>query len=381
MNKNEATETLLPKKYLRNRRLPANTNIGDQSKIRSNFDKYYEEVDPKLAKYNNKFLFKVYLHILCQAIILFGMLFISFNIPLFHKILIENNLIFYIILIILLITFIQPLISDQLLKNKPQNYIFLLVFTLCICYALCKQAILFDFYLIMIMSLLNIIEIIYLTIESYFASKNEKSIEDIANTMTFMGLTLLFIGSILCFYKNISIIQFSIILVILLALGVYINYDINCIYTNKRRKYLNNDYVLAVVFLYIDIFHTVLELLEKFYNSCEPERRTSRRSNKGKSMIYTGDESYEKFYKNENDEVEKNTKNTNEVNRTHHRRLSSSNIQSKLPPIGEKVIFEEDKEEEEEKEEGDNLLKDEKSDDSNDEKEIEIQKDKEDEKE
>ena len=57
----------------------------------------------------------------------------------------------------------------------------------------------------MIMSLLNIIEILYLTIESYIVKKNEKTEMEIANTATFMGLVILFIGSILCFLKKISI--------------------------------------------------------------------------------------------------------------------------------------------------------------------------------
>ena len=47
----------------------------------------------------------------------------------------------------------------------------------------------------------------------------------------------------------------------------------NCIFLDKRRVFIKTEYVLAVVFLYIDIFQAILELLEKFYNSCEPERK------------------------------------------------------------------------------------------------------------
>lgn len=347
----DAAESLIPKantNFTRKDRMKQpGTDIKDFSTFRSNFKKYYEEKN-KTEKENNKFIFKVYLHILGQAIIIFILLFLSFQNQFFHKVLIENNIIFYIVLIVLLAMFIQPLISDNILKNKPQNYFFLFIFTLSLAYCLCKEAVLFDFYLMMIMSLLNIIEILYLAIESYLVKKNEKTETDIANTATFMGLCLLFIGSILCFIKKISIIQFSIILLIIIALGIYIIYDMNCIFIDKRKKFLNNEYVLATMFLYIDIFQTAMELLEKFYNSCEPERKTtSRRTNTKKGMIFTGEEDYSKMYSKEPEEKDKNQINENNINR-HLRRRSSSNLQRKLPPIEEKPgIFGEISEEEE----------------------------------
>ena len=197
-NEIESTEPLLnpPKKsFKRKERLHG--TVAYEPSFSKNLSKLYSEKEPKLEKEKNKFLFKVYLHLLCQSIFIFIMLIFAFRFTFFTTLLIENNIIFYASLIILLIAFIQPLISDQILKNKPQNYIYLSIFTLCISYILCKEAVLFDFYLIMIMSLLNIIEILYLTIESYIVKKNEKTEMEIANTATFMGLVILFIGSIL----------------------------------------------------------------------------------------------------------------------------------------------------------------------------------------
>ena len=340
-NEIESTEPLLnaPKKSFKRKERQHGT-VTFESSFSKNLKKFYgEKDDPKKEKEKNKFLFKVYLHLLSQSIFIFITLIFAFRFTFFTTLLIENNIIFYVCLIVLLIAFIQPLISDQILKNKPQNYIYLFIFTACISYILCKEAVLFDFYLIMIMSLLNIIEILYLTIESYVVKNNEKTETDIANTSTFMGVCILFIGAILCFLKKISIFKFSLVLLILLVLGVYIIYDMNCIFIDKRRVFQKNEYVLATIFLYIDIFQTILELLEKFYNSCEPERKP----------VYTGEDDYKKQYRKESDEKDKKV-NDDENFRKHHRRNSSSDLKRNLTFREKNPILEDINEEEKDEE-------------------------------
>ena len=353
----EAAEELLPKNnnqfvQRKQRTKIYSTHIDNRVQADSIFKKLNDGSNPKQEKDSNKFVFKVYLHILGQAIVIFIMLFFSFRNQFVHTLLIENKLVFYIILIILLIAFIQALIFDDVLKHRPQNYFFLVIFTFCFSYCLCKQAIFFDFYLIMIMSILNIVEILYLMIESYIVTTNEKKGEDIANTATFMGLTLLIIGGILCFLKKISVIHFSMVLIILIILGIYIIYDMNCIFLDKRKHFSSNGYVLATVFLYVDIFQTALELLEKFYNSCEPERK-QKRNVRGKSMIYTGDEDYDKLYENQEEKQKKRSE--DDFNLNHVRRNSSSNIKRNVAlsnVIQEAINEEEEKENNEDEEKG-----------------------------
>ena len=348
-NEIESTEPLLnvvPKKSFKRKERQHGT-VAFESSFSKNLKKLYSEKEPKLEKEKNKFLFKVYLHLLGQSIFIFIMLIFAFRFTFFTTLLIENNIIFYACLIILLIAFIQPLISDQILKNKPQNYIYLFIFTACISYILCKEAVLFDFYLIMIMSILNIIEILYLTIESYIVKNSEKTETDMANTSTFMGVCILFIGAILCFLKKISIFKFSLVLLILLVLGVYIIYDMNCIFIDKRRVFQNNEYVLATIFLYIDIFQTILELLEKFYNSCEPERKPVKKKTTKRGMIYTGEDDYKKQYRKESDEKDK--KANDDESKIGHRRMSSLDLKRNLTfreknPILEDINEEKDEE-------------------------------------
>ena len=329
-----------PKFKRKNRQSAFGTGITNFN-TNLNLDKYYEK-DEKVEKEKNYFLPKVYLHILSQSIIILVMLFLTFKNLFFYTIIVLNNYVFYAILIILLVAFIRPLISDAILKNAPQNYIYLFIFTICLTYIICKFAIMVDFSLIKLTTILNVVEILYLTIESYIVKKSEKNETDIANTATFMGLCLLFIGSIYCFLYKISILHLSIIILILVSIGVYIIYDMNCIFIDKRRKFQKNEYVLATMFLYIDIFQTLFELLEKFYNSCEPERKPINRGKK--SMIYTGDEDYQNLYKTkEEEEKEKEAKENNL--RFHIRRNSSSNLKRKYKLLAESNFIEEKEEE------------------------------------
>jgi FtsH-binding integral membrane protein len=313
-----------------------------------NLDKFYQKDEKleKIEKEKNRFLPKVYLHILSQSIIISVMLFLTFTNLIFYKIIVLNNYVFYAILIMLLVTFIRPLISDAILKNAPQNYIYLFIFTICLTYIICKFAIMVDFSLVKITSILNVVEILYLTIESYIVKKSEKNETDIANTATFMGLCLLFIGSIYCFLYKISILHFSIILLILVSVGVYIIYDMNCIFTDKRRKFQKNEYVLATMFLYIDIFQTLFELLEKFYNSCEPERKPINKAKK--SMIYTGDEDYQNLYKTKEEEEKEKEKKENNL-RFNVRRNSSTDFKRKYKILPQSNVIEEKEEDMEEK--------------------------------
>ena len=311
-------------------------------------------IDPKLEKEQNKFLFKTYIHLLFQSIIIFTLLFLTFKIELFKMTIKKSVVLYIIIIIILLITFIRPLVSDKILKSFPENYLYLSIFTLCFCYILCKIAIKFEFTLVLILSILNIIEILILTIESYI-TKGEKTPADIASIATFLGLGLLFIGSVVGFLLKIPIFKLSIILLILIFLEVYILYDMNCIFIDKRRKFQKDEYVLATMFIYVDIFQTLLELLEKFYNSCEPERKPIKRHTEKKFMIYTGDEDYKKLYRKEEDEKKSNENKENDLNpnRTHVRRKSSSDIKFKykikvpMPNIIESAEQEEENDEKE----------------------------------
>ena len=89
------------------------------------FKKIFEENDPKNLKIKNKFLSKVYLHVICQALLLLLMIFLAFKLEVFHNFLFRNNVALYIALILLFVVLIRPLVSDKVLKKFPVNYFYI----------------------------------------------------------------------------------------------------------------------------------------------------------------------------------------------------------------------------------------------------------------
>ena len=253
-------------------------------------------------KTENKFIFIVYLHFFCQIFFIFLMIIISFRIKLINHILSRNRTVFIIFSIILFITFTYPLYTDEILKKFPYNYLYLFIFTISLSYILCKVLIMLNSSVVRIGSILLFFELIYLLIDAYFSKKNNSDLSSIA---PFIGLTLLFIGAILYFIEKISLLKLILIIGIIFLVGIYLIYDMNIIFLQVRRKYDEKDYVLATIFLYIDLAQTSVELIGKFYNSCEPQKKPlNNRKVETKSLIYVGEEEYLDKYNPKNQEEE-----------------------------------------------------------------------------
>ena len=261
----------------------------------------FKAKDSKNKKLDNKFIFKVYLHFLFQIIFMLLIIIFYFKSEILHNIFYNNKTLFYIIASITFITYIYPLISDEILKKAPYNYIYLLIFSICLSYILCIIFQSINVKLIRVGAILFIIEILYLTIDSYISKKNN---DDITNTSIFMGLSLLFIGSILYFISKVYFLKIFLLILIILLFGIYLLYDMNLIFLEKRRKFEENQYVLATMFLYIDIIQTIFDLIGKFYNSCENEtpKIPHNKNTHTKNTIFTGDKAYSEKYIQKYDE-------------------------------------------------------------------------------
>lgn len=267
--------------------------------------------DSQKKKINNKFIFKIYLHLFTQINFIFLMIILSFRSKLINNMISTNKFVFYSFLLLLSITFIFPLFSDIILRKKIYNYIYLVVFTLSLGYILCKLLILLSSSTVKIGSILLFFELIYLIIDAYI---NKTNSFDLTNTSAFIGLCLLFIGSVLFFIEKIHFVKLIIIMIIIFLFGIYLIYDMNIIFLEVRRKYKENDYILATIFLYIDLMQTSLELLDKIYNTCEPEKKPVKISNNGhKSHTFIGEKNYieKQNYKNDNNDEEIQIKRTN----------------------------------------------------------------------
>ena len=317
-----------------------------------NLNNYYKEKDSKAKKIESKFIFKVYLHLFCQVIFEILIIIFSFSNKAFNNFLSHNKIVFFIFILITFISIIHPLYSDQILKIIPYNYIYLFVFTLSISYILCKIFIMFNSSLVKIGVILFSLELIYLTVEAYI---NEKSETNIVNNSIFIGLCLFFIGFIFYFIEKIIFLKIIIIIIIILIFGIYLIYDMNLLFLDKKNKYEEKDYVLATIFVYIDFFQTIFDLIGKFYNSCEPERKPIKRHDGKKSMIYIGEEEYENLYNPKEDEDNKEEDEENKNDFKMKRTNSDIGLKIKLNP--NMIIKEENENEDEDEEDNDRSFK------------------------
>ena len=277
--------------------------LSESIKVKSIFDfNNYLKKDPKTKKIESKFIFKVYLHIFFELIICLTMIIFSFKIESFHYFIISKKIVFYIMSIIAFITFINPFFFDYILKKWPYNYLYLFIFVFSASYIVCTIVSSFNPNLIKISGILLIFELIGLLIYSYI-NKSEEI--DIYYGSSYMLLCLLFLGSIVYFFDKINIYKLFLIIFFIWIFGIFLIYDMNLIFEEKRRAFEENDYVLATMFIYIDIIQTIFELIGKFYSALEEERRSNSKNNVQKPRIFIGEEQYVESYTERNKEEKK----------------------------------------------------------------------------
>ena len=307
----ESSEPLLDEKnnkkakVERKKRGKVSETIKTKSLSCLNLNFYYQEdenekqKDSKTIKIETKFLFKIFFHLFCQFIFIILMLIILFNNETMNHFLSNSNNLFLFFIIFGLITFIVPIFSEKIINIFPYNYIYLSIFTLIISYFICKVLIFLNSSTIIISVILFSSELIVLGIDSYLIEKDK--INKI-NSIIFSGVCLVFIGLFYYFIKKIQLYKIFLIIIIILIIGYYLIYDMNLILSEKKKKFRENDYVPATLFIYSNIIPTMFEFCDSF----ESRRKPIKKHKGQKTMIYTGDESYERLYNQKDDEENNN---------------------------------------------------------------------------
>jgi FtsH-binding integral membrane protein len=307
----ESSEPLLDEKnnkkakVERKKRGKVSETIKTKSLSCLNLNFYYQEdenekqKDPKTIKIETKFLFKIFFHLFCQFIFIILMLIILFNNETMNHFLSNSNNLFLFFIIFGLITFIVPIFSEKIINIFPYNYIYLSIFTLIISYFTCKVLIFLNSSTIIISVILFSSQLIVLGIDSYLIEKDK--INKI-NSIIFSGVCLVFIGLFYYFIKKIQLYKIFLIIIIILIIGYYLIYDMNLILSEKKKKFRENDYVPATLFIYSNIIPTMFEFCDSF----ESRRKPIKKHKGQKTMIYTGDESYERLYNQKDDEENNN---------------------------------------------------------------------------
>ena len=147
--------------------------------------------------------------------------------------------------------------NENLGRKVPQNYLILLIITLCMSFICGLFAISYSFQIVFFVVLLTIISSVVITMYAYSTDKDYSYIRAL-----FAVLISQFGGFILMvFILNISTLKMVCCLVATLIFGIYLVYDTQVILKKYGEVYSVDDYIFASLQIYIDIVRLFLIIL------------------------------------------------------------------------------------------------------------------------
>lgn len=147
--------------------------------------------------------------------------------------------------------------NENLGRKVPQNYLILLIITLCMSFICGLFAISYSFQIVFFVVLLTIISSVVITMYAYSTDKDFSYIRAL-----FAVLISQFGGFILMvFILNITTLKMVCCLVATLIFGIYLVYDTQVILKKYGEVYSVDDYIFASLQIYIDIVRLFLIIL------------------------------------------------------------------------------------------------------------------------
>ena len=227
-------------------------------------EKEYDQIiqESKIDQLIRKgFIYKVYSLLLIQLGITFGFVVLANEIKSIAIFILSHYYIYILMIIVPFIILIYFAVKPEKARQVPINYILLFIFCFAEAYTLVRFTIYFQRRSIYFSMLLTLIAVLALTIYAY---KTEKDFSMIGGTL-FVILVTLIIGEII----NILFFRLKILYVIfnLISLGLfslYLIHDTQLIIGNKTLKLSEDDYILAVINLYLDIIILFIDILSLF---------------------------------------------------------------------------------------------------------------------
>jgi len=219
--------------------------------------------DKEIASIIRKgFIAKVYSLLFIQLFITFSFVFLSMEIKSLQLFLARHFWIYIINVIIPFIILIYFAVDPKKAKQVPINYILLFIFTLSQGYTVARFCIPFQKQSVFFCLILTLVAVLALSIYAY-KTKNDFTL--LGGTL-FNILIILFVASILNLFFKIKMLNFFLCSISIILFSVYLIYDTQLILGNKENKLSEDDYILAVIKLYIDIITLFIEILNLFGN-------------------------------------------------------------------------------------------------------------------
>ena len=142
-------------------------------------------------------------------------------------------------------------------KQVPINYILLFIFCFSEGYIVARFVINFQKQTVYLALILTLISVLALSLYAY-GTKEDFTL--LGGTL-FISLTLLILGSIINIFFRIKFLTFIFTVLGIILFSIYIIHDTQLIIGNKQYKFSEDDYIIAVITLYIDIITLFIDLL------------------------------------------------------------------------------------------------------------------------
>lgn len=203
------------------------------------------------------FITKVYSLLFIQLFLTFSFVFLSMQIKSLQAFIKHHYWIYIINIIIPFIVLIFFLNDPKKTKQVPINYILMFIFCFSEGYVVARFVINFkkqNVYFALILTLISVLAL------SIYAYKTKDDFTLLGGTL-FASLILLIIGSIINIFLRIKLLNFLITILSIILFSIYIIHDTQLIIGNKEYKFSEDDYIIAVLNLYVDIITLFIEIL------------------------------------------------------------------------------------------------------------------------
>jgi len=206
------------------------------------------------------FIFKVYGLLTIQLVLTFGFVILANEIKVL-KIFIVTHIWFLIVLLFVPFVILILFVCYKSTMNKvPLNYILLFIFTIAEGYVVSFITLGYTKKSVYFVMALTLLAVIALTIYALVTKKDFT----LMGGILWVTLTLLILGTILNMFFRIQFLNFIFDIIGVILFSLYIIYDTQLIIGNRENKFSIDDYVLAVINLYLDIINLFLYLLSIF---------------------------------------------------------------------------------------------------------------------
>ena len=203
------------------------------------------------------FIVKVYSLLFIQLMLTFSFVFLSMQIKSLQSFIKYHYWIYILNLIIPFVILIYFLVNPKKTKQVPINYILLFIFCFSEGYIVARFVINFQKQTVYLALILTLISVLALSLYAY-GTKEDFTL--LGGTL-FISLTLLLLGSIINIFFRIKFLTFIFTVLGIILFSIYIIHDTQLIIGNKQYKFSEDDYIIAVIMLYIDIITLFIDLL------------------------------------------------------------------------------------------------------------------------